>query len=139
MYNVLRKKTIVSSHMNAAYFAESPRMWRGGLHLWLVMWRSWVRTPIKGPRCFLEQETLPFLHSTGWFQERIRAWYHNRTQMVGLMEDWFKCQISPLVKYRQNQTKMFLSLRYYHKGELSVTCNEYYFAVTRWDYVIAIT
>ena len=30
-------------------------------------------SPIKGPRCFLEQETLPLLLSTGWFQERIRA------------------------------------------------------------------
>ena len=27
----------------------------------------------KGPRCFLEQETLLLLLSTGWFQERIRA------------------------------------------------------------------
>ena len=26
---------------------------------------------IKGIRCFLEQETLPLLLSTGWFQERI--------------------------------------------------------------------
>ena len=30
-------------------------------------------SPIKGPRCFLEQETLPLLLSTGWFQERNRA------------------------------------------------------------------
>jgi len=30
-------------------------------------------SPIKGPSCFLEQETLPLLLSTGWFQERIRA------------------------------------------------------------------
>ena len=29
--------------------------------------------PTKGPRCFLEQETLLLLLSTGWFQERIRA------------------------------------------------------------------
>jgi len=28
---------------------------------------------IKGRLCFLEQETLPLLLSTGWFQERIRA------------------------------------------------------------------
>ena len=28
---------------------------------------------LKGPRCFLEQETLPLLLSTGWFQELIRA------------------------------------------------------------------
>jgi len=26
---------------------------------------------IKGPRCFVEQETLPSLLSTGWFQEPI--------------------------------------------------------------------
>ena len=30
-------------------------------------------SPIKGPHCFLEQETLPLLFSTGWFQERILA------------------------------------------------------------------
>ena len=30
-------------------------------------------SPIKGPRCFLEQETLPLLLSTGCFQERIQA------------------------------------------------------------------
>ena len=30
-------------------------------------------SPIKGPRSFLEQETLPLLLSTGWFQERNRA------------------------------------------------------------------
>ena len=30
-------------------------------------------SPIKCPRCFLEQETLPLLLSTCWFQEGIRA------------------------------------------------------------------
>jgi len=30
-------------------------------------------SPIKGSRCFLEQESLPLLLSTGWFQTRIRA------------------------------------------------------------------
>jgi len=39
------------------------------------------QTTYKGPRCFLEQETLPLLLSTGWFQERIRAWFHNRTKI----------------------------------------------------------
>ena len=29
--------------------------------------------PIKGPHCFLEQETLPLLLSTGCFQEWIQA------------------------------------------------------------------
>ena len=27
--------------------------------------------PIRGSSCFLEQETIPFLLSTGWFQESI--------------------------------------------------------------------
>ena len=30
-------------------------------------------SPIKGSRCFLVQETLHLLLSTGWFQERVRA------------------------------------------------------------------
>ena len=40
--------------------------WRSGLHVWLVMWRSWVRVPLNAPVCVLEQETLPLLISTGW-------------------------------------------------------------------------
>ena len=55
--------------------------WRGAV-VWLVMRRSWVRAPSKAPRCFLEQETLPLLLSTGWFQERIRACFHNRTKII---------------------------------------------------------
>ena len=27
-------------------------------------------SPIKGPRCFIEQETLPLLLSSGWLQNR---------------------------------------------------------------------
>ena len=38
-------------------------------------------SPIKGPRCFLEQETLPILLSTGWFQERSRDLFHNQTKI----------------------------------------------------------
>ena len=30
-------------------------------------------SPIKGPHCFLEQETLLLLLSTGWFQEWIQV------------------------------------------------------------------
>ena len=37
--------------------------------------------PNKGSHCFLEQETLPSLLSTGWFQERIRIRFHNRTKI----------------------------------------------------------
>ena len=36
---------------------------------------------IKGTRCFLEQETLPLLLSTGWFHERIRALFQNQTKI----------------------------------------------------------
>ena len=32
-----------------------------------------VSSPSIGPHCFLEQETLPLLLSTGWFQEHTRV------------------------------------------------------------------
>jgi len=38
-------------------------------------------SPIKDLRCFLQQETLPVLISTGWFQERIQSLNHNRTKI----------------------------------------------------------
>ena len=37
--------------------------------------------PIKGSRCFLEQDTLPSFLSTSWFQERDRSWFRNRTDI----------------------------------------------------------
>ena len=46
------------------------------------------------------------LLSIGWFQEQILGWFHNQTKINrGLMADCFKCQVSPLVKYLQNQIK----------------------------------
>ena len=55
--------------------------WRSRLHVLTRNVEVVGSSPIKGPRCFLEQKTLPLLHSTGWFQERIRACYHNRTKI----------------------------------------------------------
>ena len=50
---------------------------RGGVAQWVARLTHNVEvlssSPIKDPRCFFEQETLPLLLSTGWFQERIRA------------------------------------------------------------------
>ena len=50
---------------------------RGGVVQWIAYLPCNVEvvgsSPIKGPRCFLEQKTLPLLLSTGWFQKRIRA------------------------------------------------------------------
>ena len=61
-------------------------------------------SPIKGPRCFLEQETLPLLLSTGWFQERISQSNQNKLRTL-----WkITCQISLLVKYHQNQNQISL-------------------------------
>ena len=37
--------------------------------------------PHQRPRCFLEQETLHLLLSTGWFQEQIQARFHNQTKI----------------------------------------------------------
>ena len=50
---------------------------------------------IKGSRCCREQETSLSLLSTCWFQERIRAWFHNQTKI-----NWGL--LSLLVRYYQN-------------------------------------
>ena len=59
--------------------------WRDGVGQWVARLTRNVEivvsSPIKGPRCLFEQETLPLLLSTDWFQERIRAWFHNRTKI----------------------------------------------------------
>ena len=62
--------------------------WRNSLAQWVAHLTRNVgvmsSSPIKALRCFLEQETLPLLLSTGWFQEQIRAWFHNQTKMRAL-------------------------------------------------------
>ena len=59
---------------------------RGGVAQWVARLTRNVTvvssSPIKGLRCFIEQETLLLLLSTGWFKERIPAWYHNRTKIL---------------------------------------------------------
>ena len=72
-------------------------------------WYKWINYfAFKGTRCFSEQDTLPVLLSTGWFQDRIRAWMHNRTKI-----NWVPYgTVCPLVKYRQNQTSVSFSV--YH-------------------------
>ena len=52
--------------------------YKGGVAQWVTRLTRNVEvvgsSPMEGHhRCFLEQETLPLLFSTGWFQERIRA------------------------------------------------------------------
>jgi len=52
--------------------------------------------PIKGCRCFLEQETLLSLLSTGWFQEQIQACFQNPNK-TNWRSHLLKCQKSPFV------------------------------------------
>ena len=92
---------------------------RGGVAQWVARLIRYVEVVVWAPskaRCFLEQETLPLLLSTGWFQERFWAWVHNQTKI-----NWgpyirltFKCQISPLVKYCQNQILISLINHHHH-------------------------
>ena len=50
-----------------------------GLHVWRVMWRSWVRAPSKAPVVSLSKKLSSL--STGWFQEWIQTWFHNQTKL----------------------------------------------------------
>jgi len=68
------------------------QLFRGSVAEWMPVSREF--SPINGSRCFLEQETLPLLLSTGWLQERNRAWFtkdclcHNRTNI-----NWYKTTV----------------------------------------------
>ena len=55
-------------------------------------------------RCLiLGQETLLSLLSTGWVQEQIRAWFHNRTEIIwGPYVILRFCHISSHVKLRRS-------------------------------------
>jgi len=39
-----------------------------------INWSVLHLNPIKISHCFFEQDTLPSLLSTGWFQEQIQMW-----------------------------------------------------------------
>ena len=86
--------------LSAMYYSLCALSWRGWkLGCWISRWSHQKNSssdligvrymlitlmgssPIKGPCCFLQQETLHLLLSTGWFQERIRAWFHNQTKI----------------------------------------------------------
>ena len=81
---------------------------RGGVvqwvYGWLVMWRSLIRAPLKTAVVSLSKKLYPYclvlVGSRNGFELDITIELNHN---VGLMEDWLKCQISPLVKYRQNQ------------------------------------
>ena len=73
-------------------------------------------SPITGPCCFIEQYILPFLLSPVWIQERILAWYHNRTKLNWGPYGRLTYQISPLVKYRQNENQKFNKRTYLFKA-----------------------
>ena len=82
---------------------------RSGLHIWLVMWRLWVWAPSKAPVVTLSKKHYPYcLVLVGSRNGFERDFTIALKGIEGLMEDWLKCQISLLVKYRQNQTVQWL-------------------------------
>ena len=64
-------------HVHAGDFRSFVKPLRGGVAQWVARLTRNVEvvgmSPTKGPRCFIEQETLLLLLSTGSSQERIRA------------------------------------------------------------------
>ena len=70
-----------------------------------LMRSSWVWAPSKAPFVFLSKKLYPYcLVLVGSRNGFERIFTIKLKWIEGLMEDWLKCQISPLVKYRQNQT-----------------------------------
>ena len=56
-------------------------------------------------RYVLDQETLPLSISTDWFQERIQAWIHNRTESEGHVLDLHLRQPRKLQKCEKEHHK----------------------------------
>ena len=72
---------------------------RDNIGQWFVECMSVVSlNPIKGSCCFIEQETLSSLLSTGWFQEQNRAWLNK--------QDWV---FSNWIKQKSIKTKVLTS------------------------------
>jgi len=82
-------------------------------------------SPIKGPRCFLEPDTLSVLLSTGWFQERIRAWFHNQTKInLGPYGKWTKMS-NKLPSLNIIKTKLY---------PIQLVCKYVRVLLMRWSY-----
>ena len=72
--SILKTRTV-----HGVFCRYSGAAWGNGLHVWLVLWRSWVRALSKATVVSLSKKLYPYCLSLGRFQERIRAWFHNRT------------------------------------------------------------
>ena len=79
--------------------------WHSGLHVWLVMCRSWVRAPSKAPIVSFSKNLYPYclvlVVSGNGFEHDFTI---KLKKIKDVMEDWLKYEIfSPRVKYHQNQ------------------------------------
>ena len=76
-----------------------------------LIWRSWARAPSKTPVVSLSKKLYPcclvLVGSRNGFE---RDFTIELNYIQGLMEDWLKCQTSPLVKYHQKKRKKFCSV-----------------------------
>ena len=59
----------------------------GWLHVWLVMWRSWVWAPSKAPVVLLSKKLYPYCLVLVGYRIGIRAWFHNQTKI-----NWGPCR-----------------------------------------------
>ena len=77
------------------------------MHVWLVMCRLLVRAPSKAPVVSLSKKLYPdCLVLVGSRKGFERDFTIKLNWVEGLMVDWLKCQISPLIEYSQNNTPL---------------------------------
>ena len=50
----------VKKQVEPLYITPQGAAWRSGLHVWLVMWRSWVWPPSKAPIVSLSKKLYPY-------------------------------------------------------------------------------
>ena len=100
-------QTIQQTNHNQPYTRQIILEWGGVAwvaHLTRWRRRSWVQVPSKAPVVSLSKKLYPYcLVMVGSRIGFERDFTIKLNLIEGLMEGWLKCQISPLVKYRQNQ------------------------------------
>ena len=101
-------------YSNSRLYKKSPNM-RAGVAQWIVCLACnqsvMSLIPTKGTCCLLEQEILHSLHSTGWFQERIQAWFTQSNSSRKRVKTYSVKTEKP----RETLSLMYLKLR--------ITCN----------------
>ena len=102
----------LSVNFEIVFILDALSGWRSWLHVWLL-WKVVGSSHIKGPVVSLSNKLYPYcLVLVGSRNGFEREFTIELKYIEGFMEDWLKCQISPLVKYQHQHFNIVLFQNY---------------------------